>query len=157
MAIRHVLTANEITVTTWDGKHSLTMERDVFSLNYLGDRRVIPFNRVISMQVKDPKGKLRPGMITLELDASPSTIFHVTAGFSFMSGKYVKFPHSIDDLDAGQEMLRQFQAYQRRAAAADHGAAPSAADEILKFKALLDAGAITQEEYERKKKQLLGV
>ena len=31
------------------------------------------------------------------------------------------------------------------------------ADEIMKFKKLLDAGAITQEEYEAKKKQLLNI
>lgn len=31
-----------------------------------------------------------------------------------------------------------------------------AADEILKFKQLLDAGVITQEEFEQKKKELLG-
>ena len=33
----------------------------------------------------------------------------------------------------------------------------SAADEIQKFKALLDAGVITQEEFDAKKKQLLGL
>lgn len=33
----------------------------------------------------------------------------------------------------------------------------SDADEIAKYKALLDSGAITQEEYEAKKKQLLGL
>lgn len=33
----------------------------------------------------------------------------------------------------------------------------SAADELLKFKELLDCGAITQEEFDQKKKQLLGV
>ena len=33
----------------------------------------------------------------------------------------------------------------------------SAADEIVKFKALLDAGVITQEEFDMKKKQLLGL
>lgn len=33
----------------------------------------------------------------------------------------------------------------------------SEADEILKYKQLLDDGAITQEEYEAKKKQLLGI
>lgn len=33
----------------------------------------------------------------------------------------------------------------------------SSADEILKFKQLLDAGIITQEEFEAKKKQLLGI
>jgi hypothetical protein len=34
---------------------------------------------------------------------------------------------------------------------------PSSADEIKKFKELLDGGAITQEEYDAKKKQLLGL
>jgi hypothetical protein len=33
----------------------------------------------------------------------------------------------------------------------------SVADEIVKFKALLDAGVITQEEFDMKKKQLLGL
>lgn len=33
----------------------------------------------------------------------------------------------------------------------------SSADEILKFKQLLDAGAINQEEFEAKKKQILGI
>lgn len=33
----------------------------------------------------------------------------------------------------------------------------SSADEIRKFKELLDEGMITQEEYEAKKKQLLGL
>lgn len=35
--------------------------------------------------------------------------------------------------------------------------APSSADEILKYKNLLDMGAITHEEFEQKKKQLLGL
>lgn len=36
-------------------------------------------------------------------------------------------------------------------------AQPSAADEIIKFKQLLDAGILTQEEFDAKKKQLLGI
>ncbi|WP_191435541.1 PH domain-containing protein [Flavonifractor sp. An112] len=36
-------------------------------------------------------------------------------------------------------------------------AAPSAADEIAKFKQLLDNGAITQDEFDAKKRQLLGI
>ena len=35
--------------------------------------------------------------------------------------------------------------------------APSAADELIKFKELLDLGIITQEEFQAKKKQLLGL
>lgn len=37
------------------------------------------------------------------------------------------------------------------------GNTPSSADEILKYKQLLDAGAITESEFEQKKKQLLGL
>ncbi len=33
----------------------------------------------------------------------------------------------------------------------------SAADKLVKFKSLLDAGVITQEEFDAKKKQLLGI
>ena len=36
-----------------------------------------------------------------------------------------------------------------------NGKTVDSADEILKFKELLDAGAITQEEFERKKKEIL--
>ena len=36
-------------------------------------------------------------------------------------------------------------------------AAASSADELLKFKSLLDSGVITQEEFDAKKKQLLGL
>lgn len=32
----------------------------------------------------------------------------------------------------------------------------SAADELIKFKGLLDQGVITQEEFDKKKKELLG-
>ena len=43
------------------------------------------------------------------------------------------------------------------AVAAAAPAAPSAADELLKFKQLLDMGAITEAEYNAKKAQLLGL
>ncbi|WP_397544849.1 SHOCT domain-containing protein [Ruminococcus sp.] len=39
----------------------------------------------------------------------------------------------------------------------NNAAAFSVADEIRKFKELLDIGAITQEEFDAKKKQLLGL
>ena len=40
----------------------------------------------------------------------------------------------------------------------DHGKPPvSSADELAKFKDLLDKGIITQEEFDAKKKQLLGL
>ena len=44
-----------------------------------------------------------------------------------------------------------------QAAAQQSSQQTSAADEIKKFKELLDMGAITQEEFGAKKKQLLGL
>lgn len=41
--------------------------------------------------------------------------------------------------------------------AASQANAPSQADELKKFKELLDAGAISQEEFDAKKKQILGI
>lgn len=46
---------------------------------------------------------------------------------------------------------------QKGQAAPAHAAAGSSADELLKFKQLLDAGVITQDEFDTKKKQLLGL
>jgi hypothetical protein len=47
--------------------------------------------------------------------------------------------------------------YQKSADTAAVVAAPSAADEILKLKGLLDQGILTQEEFSAKKRQLLGI
>lgn len=53
-----------------------------------------------------------------------------------------------------EEFQQEMQAANARQTAA---ASPSAADELKKFKELLDMGAITQEEFDAKKKQLLGL
>lgn len=45
----------------------------------------------------------------------------------------------------------------RASESTNHGSAVSTADEILKFKNLLDAGVISQDEFNAKKKQLLGI
>ena len=39
----------------------------------------------------------------------------------------------------------------------EHNSEVSVVDEIKKYKELLDMGAITQEEYEKKKKELLNI
>ena len=43
------------------------------------------------------------------------------------------------------------------AAPAQTGGAPSTVDELKQYKALLDAGVITEEEFAAKKRQLLGI
>lgn len=53
--------------------------------------------------------------------------------------------------------MNELQNYQEVTAPAVDGNIPHAADEIKKYKELLDMGAITQEEFDLKKKQLLGI
>lgn len=79
----------------------------------------------------------------------------------------VKIPVNLSAADANVLLLKnnkQFpeaedfkRAIEEAAARVKSGSAPSAADEISKYKGLLDAGAITAEEYEIKKKELLGL
>lgn len=66
---------------------------------------------------------------------------------------YNKCPHcgSTDLRDATEEELQQFKNKNLGTPAV------SAADELKKFKDLLDSGVITQEEFDQKKKQLLGL
>ena len=57
------------------------------------------------------------------------------------------------DLDAALHVIRQ----EKREAASAVVQQTSAADELKKFKELLDMGIVTQEEFDAKKKQLLGL
>lgn len=56
-----------------------------------------------------------------------------------------------------QNKINESRAPQNVVVQAAPAAAVSGADEIIKYKQLLDAGVITQEEFEAKKKQILGL
>ncbi|MBQ7780169.1 MAG: SHOCT domain-containing protein [Clostridia bacterium] len=70
--------------------------------------------------------------------------------FSF--GKTNDFANSV-----GAVIKKAFENYKDNDVVEVSDSTNSAADEILKFKNLLEQGIITQEEFEAKKKQLLGV
>lgn len=57
----------------------------------------------------------------------------------------------------GADIRKAFENYKNNDVVEVTGSTTSAADEIIKFKNLLDMGVITQEEFDAKKKQLLGV
>jgi len=69
--------------------------------------------------------------------------------FSF--GKTNDFAISV-----GTEIRKAFENYKNNDVVEITGSTSSSADEILKYKTLLDQGIITQEEFDAKKKQLLG-
>ena len=70
--------------------------------------------------------------------------------FSF--GKTNDFATSV-----GTVIREAFEAYKNNDTVKVTGATNSSTDEILKFKKLLDEGIITQEEFDAKKKQILGL
>jgi len=83
--------------------------------------------------------------------------------FKEIYGSYAINPFiSKDDRVALAESLestisQMISAYTNAGAAAALQPAPSVADELAKFKALLDCGALTQYEFDEKKRQLLGL
>ena len=70
--------------------------------------------------------------------------------FSF--GKTNDFSNSV-----ASEIRKAFENYKNSSDEKESGNTLSSADEIRKYKDLLDSGIITQEEFESKKKQLLGL
>ena len=59
--------------------------------------------------------------------------------------------------DVGNDIRAAFENYKNNDVVEVTGSTTSAADEIIKFKNLLDQGIITQEEFNAKKKELLGL
>lgn len=147
----------KITVYTWTGKESLTMGSDCFTLYWMKQEKTIPFSQVISFSLRDPKSKMRPGMITLQLGGTSDSSIRVTSFLSVGNSQNIEFPHAYDYLDDGREMQRRFSEWQRKSAAPSATSNQTVADEIRSYKALLDEGIITQEEFDAKKKQLLGI
>lgn len=84
----------------------------------------------------------------------------VVPGMKVMSGDYLhkKYKTTANNVIALLDgMCREVEAEQQKPApAAAPASAHSVADEIMKYKQLLDCGAITEEEFKAKKKQLLG-
>ncbi len=144
-----------LTVRTWDGKSYLTMENGFFSLYWLKQKQTIPFSQVISFSLKDPKSKMRPGMITLQLGGGTDAVWKVSSFLSVCDSSNVEFPHAYEYLEIGRKMQKRFNAWQSQPVASEHP--HSDADEIRKFKQLWDEGIITEEEFIAKKKQLLGI
>ena len=147
--------SDEIVVKTWNEIHSLKLSGDSLFLDYAGKQTVIPVSQVISFEVKDPKSRLRPGMIKISLPGSSGTHLLLTSFLAVGGSNNIEFPHGYDYLNAARQMQKRIANYNSSSGSAPQAASP--ADEIKKYKELLDMGAITQEEFDAKKRQLLGL
>lgn len=119
--------------------------------------KTIPFSAIQSVQFKDA-GAMVNGYIQFAVLGGVEKRGGITNAVSDENS--VVFTRKMQD---GADRVRNYvekailnreNAPVERSAPAE---APSVADEIKKFKDLLDMGAITQEEFDAKKKQLLGL
>lgn len=107
-------------------------------------------------------GKVLFGIrVDLPLDSisSVGTSFLWGVDFGSSSGRiHFKFMKNKNDIHSIiSDLLIKRQNEEKTTETSKHISSSSNADEIKKFKELLDIGAITQEEFDAKKKQLLGM
>ena len=119
---------------------------------------VVPISNIQSFSVKIPR-VLSLGTITFKTAQAASGGVHIGFGFSAAAGVERNFYFSTDQEDSAI-MLRDYVmsggASNEEKTNRGNGEIVSVADEIRKFKELLDMGAISQSEFDAKKKQLLG-
>lgn len=144
---------NRIVLRTWTGRESLSLEGNVLYLDRMGKTAAIPVSQVVSFEIKDPKSKMRPGMITIRLSGSSDSMVRLTSVLSLGGSNNIEFPHGYEYADAAYKMQRKIAEY----SAPTFKESRNDIDDLRKLKALLDDGIITESEFEAKKKQILGL
>ena len=104
---------------------------------------IVEFQKVLSIGFEDELGFMR---FRCSQQAANEVIFFFTNNYAAEE----MYTYICNRIDAVKKKQLEKSTRQQK----EH---TSAADELLKFKQLLDMGAITQEEYDAKKKQLLGL
>ena len=115
----------------------------------LGGKKTKTKNVCTSMKVKITLRDNDPDVIYIDL---------ITKETKCSSGAYKNAAKQAQDILSALQVAADKAAAETAAQpVVVNTAVPSAADELIKYKQLLDAGAITQEEFDTKKKQLLGL
>lgn len=146
-----------ITVKTWTGKDSLTLEGSALHLVWAGKQTVIPLSQVISFEIKEPKGKFHPGMITVRLGGSSDSVVRLTSILSVGGSNNIEFPHAYEYAVAAHQMQQAIADYSAGGSTQQSSEQHSDLDDLRKLKGLLDDGIITREEFNAKKRQILGL
>lgn len=130
----------------------LRLELEEHALHYTNGNKetVIPISSVCSLTIKDVRGPLRPGTITINIGSSNDGYVGV-GNFAFGFGNDIVMVFNKEYSQIAYKMRDYIMSYNSR------GVVPSisTADELRKFKQLYDEKIITQDEYEAKKASLL--
>lgn len=127
-------------------------------VNQLGKTTEIPLNQIVSVSiVREPSGVFSPGIIEIKTAGGPDEILHLTSSLSLGTGNCITLVYDISHQRAAWNLKQHIINNQSSNSAKEQTAVTSPADEIRKYKELLDIGAITQDEFDLKKKQLLNL
>ncbi|MBQ8624303.1 MAG: SHOCT domain-containing protein [Oscillospiraceae bacterium] len=141
-------------MTGHNGKIYLYEDRVVIERNYVFsgvDNKSIPLSSIVSVQLQ--KAGLFKGYIQFGVLGGVESNNRVTT--SYYDENTITFKKQKNDIAISIKNYIEKAISQRSKLSSVKTI--SAADEILKFKQLADSGVITQEEFEAKKKQLLGM
>lgn len=119
---------------------------------------IVPISRVQSFSLKEPG--LAYGKIIFTTAQAATAGVNVGFGISAALGAEKSFFFAKGDLETAKRFRDVVMNYDKRtnqATPAPAGTVVSVVEEIRGLKALLDEGILTQEEFEAKKKQLLGI
>lgn len=124
--------------------------------------RVIRYSDYDIIKYMEPVGEEEYGFLMLQNselinDPAEDVLFFFSNGIEIKKEANQMYEYIKGKIEAIQEVLYQESLTKQGYVPIQQSQEMSSADEILKFKQLLDMGAITQEEYEAKKKQLLGL
>lgn len=141
---------NYIVIAHMDNRSSLA---NIMRGGTTGGKR-IDIDNITSIQFKEPSGALF-GFMQFEYPGSIGNKEGVVAAMNDEN----TIPVSDQNLQLALEIMNYIEnrKSELRNPQPVSQVVASAADEIIKFKQLLDAGVITQEEFDAKKKQLLGL
>ena len=110
----------------------------------------VPIKSISAVQIKEPR--LTTGYIQFAYSGASESKGGV---FDAVKDENTITFNNKKDLAQAKDLKTLIESLQNEGSQST--AQSSGADELLKFKELLDAGAITEEEYEAKKKQILGM
>lgn len=119
---------------------------------------VIPISRIQSFTLKEPG--LAYGKIVFTTAQAATTGINIGFGISAALGAEKTFFYSKGDLETAKQFRDIVTNYNKSTNQPDPapvGTVVSVVEEIRGLKTLLDEGILTQEEFEAKKKQLLGI
>lgn len=141
------------TLTIYDDRIEI-IKKDVTKLFNNLSTKTIPISSLTSVQLKAP-GMVANGFIQFSLPGGNEKIGSKVVGAVYDENSFIIKKSTYEIAQKMKEYLDERIAHKN-----DYQNPPlstSPADEILKYKNLLDMGAITQSEFEEKKKQLLGL